>query len=40
MIKKKLKPNQIQLFREMERRFMSGDPKVKRVGYIEFEGQR
>jgi len=38
--KKKLKPNQIALYNSLERRFLSGDKRVKRIGYIEFEGQR
>ena len=38
--KKKLRPNQITLYEEIEKRFIKGDKRIKRIGYMEFEGQR
>ena len=40
LIKRELGPGQIALYRQLERRFLAGDKRVKRVGRIEFEGQR
>ena len=40
LTKKTLKPNQVKLFYELEKRFRERDKRVKLVGCFEFEGER